>query len=126
VRLDHLLSREHHPPGWGGMEPAARACRVGVLVGGDTGGVGFGGCRSPEYGRWSPGGGRWWGKGGPVGGGFGEGAPCWGSERTTGGRVIRSGWRFQGQACPGPAYRICPLLGVGGWCGVGGWGLVVG
>jgi hypothetical protein len=36
VRLDHLLSKEHHPSK-DGMEPAARGCRVGVLNGGDTG-----------------------------------------------------------------------------------------
>ena len=36
MRLDHLLSKEHHPSK-DGMEPAARGCRVGVLIGGDTG-----------------------------------------------------------------------------------------
>ena len=41
MRLDHLLSKEHHPPK-GGMGPAARGCRVGVLNGGDTGKFGAG------------------------------------------------------------------------------------
>jgi hypothetical protein len=37
VRLDHLLSKERLAVGGGGQRPAVRVCRVGVLVGGDTG-----------------------------------------------------------------------------------------
>ncbi|MBQ1046851.1 hypothetical protein KBX03_30590, partial [Micromonospora sp. C72] len=40
-RLDHLLSKEHHPPK-GGMEPAPPECGGGVLNGGDTGKFGAG------------------------------------------------------------------------------------
>jgi hypothetical protein len=36
VRLDHLLSKEHHPSK-GGMEPALPVRGGGVLDGGDTG-----------------------------------------------------------------------------------------
>ena len=37
MRLDHLLSKERLAVGGGGQRPAVRVCRVGVLVGGDTG-----------------------------------------------------------------------------------------
>ena len=60
MRLDHLLSKEHLTPK-GVEEPAACGCWVGVLVGGDTGGVSIGNGWPAEYRRFLVG---WWGKGG--------------------------------------------------------------
>ena len=48
MRLDHLLSKEHHPVK-AGMEPTTPACGVGVLKGGDTGENDTGNGRLSEY-----------------------------------------------------------------------------
>jgi len=122
VRLDHLLSKEHHPP-VGGMGPAPPGGGGGVLeCGGDAGGVG----------------GRLWpgsssttipvgvvGNGGRGVVGAGGEASCW---------VLREqpvGLSCQCQACSGLADRSVlgrlwssrVRVGGVGWWGVG-WSLV--
>ena len=151
MRLDHLLSKERLAVGGGGQRPAVRVCRVGVLVGGDTGELDLVRSGGVSTAWWCCGAGGWesvagvWlvmvvgtllgpegttGGSGPCGGRCpgGGGAPSGGDASWVGGDASGVVVSVPGMAWSAyrsgalPCWWCGPGLGVGG--GVVGWLLV--